>query len=110
MQKTAYERRISDWNSDVCSSDLLNEGADHGCFALLQLRRATLHSRAGRKCGRSGCGYGSAPGSEYDCLGGPWVRYWLGYFRRSGADPLALRLNPPPVRIEPPPEPAQRTS
>src|SRR3546814_3041623 len=24
-QKTAYEMRISDWSSDVCSSDLLNE-------------------------------------------------------------------------------------
>src|SRR3546814_12382228 len=24
MQKTAYEMRISDWSSDVCSSDLLN--------------------------------------------------------------------------------------
>src|SRR3546814_4379768 len=24
-QKTAYERRISDWSSDVCSSDLLAE-------------------------------------------------------------------------------------
>src|SRR3546814_4158653 len=24
-QKTAYEMRISDWNSDVCSSDLLQE-------------------------------------------------------------------------------------
>src|SRR3546814_6769209 len=23
MQKTAYERRISDWSSDVCSSDLM---------------------------------------------------------------------------------------
>src|SRR3546814_7330221 len=23
MQKTAYERRISDWSSDVCSSDLV---------------------------------------------------------------------------------------
>src|SRR3546814_5276598 len=31
-QKTAYEMRISDWSSDVCSSDLLraaNCGADH---------------------------------------------------------------------------------
>src|SRR3546814_10289034 len=26
-QKTAYEMRISDWSSDVCSSDLLNDGA-----------------------------------------------------------------------------------
>src|SRR3546814_1936564 len=24
-QKTAYERRISDWSSDVCSSDLPNQ-------------------------------------------------------------------------------------
>src|SRR3546814_7955685 len=26
-QKTAYEMRISDWSSDVCSSDLLQSGA-----------------------------------------------------------------------------------
>src|SRR3546814_3464382 len=25
-QKTAYEMRISDWSSDVCSSDLFSEG------------------------------------------------------------------------------------
>src|SRR3546814_4790492 len=25
MQKTAYEMRISDWSSDVCSSDLLGQ-------------------------------------------------------------------------------------
>src|SRR3546814_10336785 len=25
-QKTAYERRISDWSSDVCSSDLWSQG------------------------------------------------------------------------------------
>src|SRR3546814_2493511 len=31
MQKTAYEMRISDWSSDVCSSDLIlrGEDADH---------------------------------------------------------------------------------
>src|SRR3546814_2934118 len=29
-QKTAYEMRISDWSSDVCSSDLVDvAGADH---------------------------------------------------------------------------------
>src|SRR3546814_5384113 len=28
-QKTAYEMRISDWSSDVCSSDLVHPGADH---------------------------------------------------------------------------------
>src|SRR3546814_15722727 len=26
MQKTAYEMRISDWSSDVCSSDLIGGG------------------------------------------------------------------------------------
>src|SRR3546814_3120978 len=31
-QKTAYEMRISDWSSDVCSSDL-NLAADHGVSA-----------------------------------------------------------------------------
>src|SRR3546814_12493061 len=33
-QKTAYEMRISDWSSDVCSSDLT---------ALVQLQRRTDH-------------------------------------------------------------------
>src|SRR3546814_5237351 len=28
-QKTAYEMRISDWSSDVCSSDLFAEGLGH---------------------------------------------------------------------------------
>src|SRR3546814_10013407 len=28
-QKTAYEMRISDWSSDVCSSDLVAEEAGH---------------------------------------------------------------------------------
>src|SRR3546814_2452780 len=29
-QKTAYEMRISDWSSDVCSSDLLIGGSSRG--------------------------------------------------------------------------------
>src|SRR3546814_8998841 len=42
-QKTAYEMRISDWSSDVCSSDLhqqlvaqraLDQRGDHGCCSL----------------------------------------------------------------------------
>src|SRR3546814_6649081 len=28
-QKTAYEMRINDWSSDVCSSDLLDVAIDH---------------------------------------------------------------------------------
>src|SRR3546814_2194739 len=29
-QKTAYEMRISDWSSDVCSSDLVSAGRQRG--------------------------------------------------------------------------------
>src|SRR3546814_12873361 len=32
-QKTAYEMRISDWSSDVCSSDLSTRGQDTGQYA-----------------------------------------------------------------------------
>src|SRR3546814_10259711 len=32
-QKTAYEMRISDWSSDVCSSDLGKEYAQRACEA-----------------------------------------------------------------------------
>src|SRR3546814_5158776 len=38
-QKTAYEMRISDWSSDVCSSDLAHEGfaAQPALLDLLEL-------------------------------------------------------------------------
>src|SRR3546814_10620465 len=41
-QKTAYEMRISDWSSDVCSSDLLDECASLGRMAGLMQDLATL--------------------------------------------------------------------
>src|SRR3546814_1354146 len=37
-QKTAYEMRISDWSSDVCSSDLIAADADAGRLAEAILR------------------------------------------------------------------------
>src|SRR3546814_19283144 len=46
-QKTAYEMRISDWSSDVCSSDL---STDAGlALVMMDLRSAKM------KSGRSGC-------------------------------------------------------
>src|SRR3546814_4186169 len=48
-QKTAYEMRISDWSSDVCSSDLLEEIAFHvapGAHAVLLLDQAGWHGSA----------------------------------------------------------------
>src|SRR3546814_2296399 len=47
-QKTAYELRISDWSSDVCSSDLIDIGLDR------------LGHRADRLFGR-GIGQSEAP-------------------------------------------------
>src|SRR3546814_4315230 len=38
-QKTAYELRISDWSSDVCSSDLLEPGRPDGRVGIGRQRR-----------------------------------------------------------------------
>src|SRR3546814_1757802 len=41
-QKTAYEMRISDWSSDVCSSDLVRFGISALVFALFLLHTARI--------------------------------------------------------------------
>src|SRR3546814_15924085 len=50
-QKTEYEMRISDWSSDVCSSDLLVAGHDGGSHRLRDGERA---GRGGGKVGGAG--------------------------------------------------------
>src|SRR3546814_6606891 len=51
-QKTAYEMRISDWSSDVCSSDLLDLTTPIGrgflafLSALAEDERERIHKRA----------------------------------------------------------------
>src|SRR3546814_18936854 len=63
-QKTAYEMRISDWSSDVCSSDLVYDKGDKGavCVTETSLRdgatgdllapvRVTSFARADGHCG-----------------------------------------------------------
>src|SRR3546814_9596960 len=45
-QKTAYEMRISDWSSDVCSSDLLREQVN---LAVQMRRRGRLGEIAQRR-------------------------------------------------------------
>src|SRR3546814_3931519 len=60
-QKTAYEMRISDWSSDVCSSDLLHgRGADFfGHFRGEQLGlgrfRQAWFTGAAQEIGRASC-------------------------------------------------------
>src|SRR3546814_10438213 len=63
-QKTAYEMRISDWSSDVCSSDLWHRTAD-GCQAnrpkgrgrrsQWRNRAASMQRPASSKIGRASC-------------------------------------------------------
>src|SRR3546814_960340 len=67
-QKTAYEMRISDWSSDVCSSDLAPERrptgapvdrrllADHHRGRLLARRGHRLVAPGPRRAGRPGSG------------------------------------------------------
>src|SRR3546814_2633300 len=47
-QKTAYEMRISDWSSDVCSSDLV----DASRYAARPRQRCRGRGRTGRAAGR----------------------------------------------------------
>src|SRR3546814_8082446 len=69
-QKTAYEMRISDWSSDVCSSDLLDElqenkefiqlVSDHDIHTMIKairnvmgvakIRKRSEERRVGKEC------------------------------------------------------------
>src|SRR3546814_7724096 len=41
-QKTAYEMRISDWSSDVCSSDLITESCRHTLCSLTRISKMVV--------------------------------------------------------------------
>src|SRR3546814_3744738 len=76
-QKTAYEMRISDWSSDVCSSDLHHRGAqrdagihraagaevaDAAAVDATPLRLQLLDDLHGAHLGRAGDGAGGKAG------------------------------------------------
>src|SRR3546814_1165128 len=53
-QKTAYEMRISDWSSDVCSSDLLHRRRWRGAARFRRRRRVAVRRLCPREAeGRS---------------------------------------------------------
>src|SRR3546814_8875073 len=54
-QKTAYEMRISDWSSDVCSSDLFGMDDDRARFACVLAEQGGLDGRPWRMRLRSPC-------------------------------------------------------
>src|SRR3546814_8936911 len=60
-QKTAYEMRISDWSSDVCSSDLIKRAVGDAITAVLVTHAHPDHAPGARELARY-CGvpvYGS---------------------------------------------------
>src|SRR3546814_9339391 len=52
-QKTAYEMRISDWSSDVCSSDLRAPAFQAGYVGSIPITRSTTALASDRQCGKS---------------------------------------------------------
>src|SRR3546814_6435722 len=61
-QKTAYEMRISDWSSDVCSSDLVGDAAMNP-YEIAVAGGSVEHMNAE--------------------AGGVWIKRLVGHFRRS---------------------------
>src|SRR3546814_10697776 len=99
-QKTAYEMRISDWSSDVCSSDLveqLPEPADVPDRAVV--RHARLPSKISfAKWQRDRWPASTSMSSgrsrvQMSCANRHrgWKRHPLGGFTRSGGDPGIAR-------------------
>src|SRR3546814_3540002 len=72
-QKTAYELRISDWSSDVCSTDLSQKivESDHDATARTRRRTSSHHRRdriRARRRGSSRQDAGTAARQEDDVL------------------------------------------
>src|SRR3546814_2788773 len=59
-QKTAYEMRISDWSSDVCSSDLSSHRYSECASTISQCRHVRCCAEFSHGCRRSGFAHGSA--------------------------------------------------
>src|SRR3546814_8552445 len=101
--KTAYEMRISDWSSDVCSSDLPRVGQGHPRFrravplAVIPVDRH-LHHAVARLRGRC-AGHLSVRPAGIDRRGEGWMGRHIGRPARQQAPPLQLRgTDAPPAR------------
>src|SRR3546814_10497041 len=88
-QKTAYEMRISDWSSDVCSSDLERRN--------LRLACRSLFGDAAAEQGSDGAGGQRAPGKGRKERG-RFIAGRHGFVRRPGR---SRRRDDPPVSHSP---------
>src|SRR3546814_3251282 len=92
-QKTAYEMRISDWSSDVCSSDL-EDGVDQSILAAEVIGD---HHFVGLTCRGTDLGEGNARiasageeplGSDHQMLTSSHSVHAARFFRRMHVNPL----------------------
>src|SRR3546814_12232526 len=105
MQKTAYEMRISDWSSDVCSSDLQKTSANHRKVLVTPLINVLSSSRLNT---RSEPSIGSiVPGSPR-----PSVLVWIVTGVQTTPAPIthraAVARRPRSTRRGPPPRTEER--
>src|SRR3546814_3348009 len=63
--ETAYDKGISDWSSDVCSSDLADVGEQHDQQAADRIELAALH-RARQTAEEGACATGDKAGEGED--------------------------------------------
>src|SRR3546814_4727765 len=95
-QKTAYEMRISDWSSDVCSSDLAQPRAAR-LLARRQLLLVSLQRQPAEIPDDPGTAAGAvARGPPQSGAGGG-----LGRDRRGSGQVEALQVDPRPGRFRP---------
>src|SRR3546814_9173668 len=73
-QKTAYEMRISDWSSDVCSSDLRDCGAAAGSQCRASSEAARRNGTSVCRCARGHRGNGPADGAHHLHAGSSEIR------------------------------------
>src|SRR3546814_3446870 len=82
-QKTAYEMRISDWSSDVCSSDLLAAGATDAGATMVQALWARAVADLNRGEGQMAPGEVAMPLRTQFSAPGRKERAGLGVCRRA---------------------------
>src|SRR3546814_6709266 len=86
-QKTAYEMRISDWSSDVCSSDLLREAA----AALVDLGQHQVRLDVFGIVGNTGL---QAPGQQRNLFRPAGVAVGERHVRQVGGAELEVEAEP----------------
>src|SRR3546814_9125791 len=87
-QKSAYEMRISDWSSDVCSSDLVARQAEAGLGQVVGAEGeelGALGDLGGPQAGTRQLDHGADDVVDLDALA-------LAHRRRDGVDELAQHL------------------